>query len=397
MHPCALSLTLGVLTAVAAAEPRGDVLKATILPGGIAELTGLKFRTLVELKDGSLLCPEGRRSTDGGRTWGPPRKFIAKGIRLSRVGTRSFVRLNSGALAMVNRGVDDASRGACLWISNDEGKTWSDPRPIRLFGSPYHDTMVQLRSGRLLFPSRMGFWNRAHPDLKGRGHTRMPEMSVTRVSYSDDLGKTWQFNRGDLMGWFDARGVPDGAPHVSACDEPCLAETADGRVLLFARSHVGRIVSTYSRDGGTTWTLLRPTQLAGSIAPCRLRQIPKTSDLLCVWNQVSVEEIERGDWRSRLSSAISKDSGATWEHFRTLWAADGMDKVDRIPPELPIRWRRVDDRKGKRSRAEYLYPNVRFAGDKVYVFYKRRFYPKRKKRTQDVAMRIYPLTWFYGQ
>ena len=54
-------------------------------------------------------------------------------------------------------------------------------------------------------------------------------------------------------------------------------------------------------------------------------------------------------------------------------------------------------KKGKPAKTEYLYPNVRFARDKVYVFYKRRLYPKGKSRTQDVAMRIYPLKWFHGK
>jgi len=366
-----------------------------VLPDGGVEIENLRFRSLVELKDGSLLASDGRVSTDGGLTWSEPQPFTADDIEGTARGSRSLIRLNCGSLALVFRGKSNGySKGAKMWLSKDEGKTWSRPRPIKLLGGPYHDTMIQLSSGRLLYPNRIGYANRDHPDIRGGGHTNIPEMDIGSVSYSDDLGETWHFCRGHLIGWFDYKGIPNGDAGMTSCDEPSVAETADGRVLFFARSQVGRIVYSYSRDKGKTWTAVRPTDLASSYSPCRLRRIPKTGDLMCVWNQVSAEEIERGDWRARLSVAISKDSGATWSHFKNIFVAEGMDKVARIAPEFPIKWRRVGSRKGRRSKCEYTYPNVRFAGDKVYVFCKRRRYLK-KGRVGNMVMRIYPLKWFY--
>ena len=87
-------------------------------------------------------------------------------------------------------------------------------------------------------------------------------------------------------------------------------------------STVGRLVCSYIRDGGLTWSAVRPTELAASYSPPAVTTVPGTGDLICVWNQVSREEIRRGYRRGyrrgRLSAAVSRDSGATWQEFRTI-------------------------------------------------------------------------------
>jgi len=211
------------------------------------------------------------------------------------------------------------------------------------------------------------------------------------------------------MGWFDDEGEVNGKGGVTPFDEPSLAETKDGRVLFFARSTVGRIVYAYSNDKGVTWSAVKPTELAASYSPPRLVRVPETGDLLCVWNQVSRAEIRRGFRRSRLSAAISKDSGRSWENFKTLELSGGMEDIDRVPPEYPIRhvasqW----------SDVQYLpdfgifrYMNVCFARDKVYVMYVREWSEgdsdplvfedgkTPQKRCSEQVLRIYPLKYFY--
>jgi len=123
---------------------------------------------------------------------------------------------------------------------------------------------------------------------------------------------------------------------VTDTDEPTIAETKDGKVLFFARSTVGRIVQSWSDDGGVHWTPVLPTNLANSYSPARLVRIPKTGDLLCVWNHMSGEEIRRGYRRGRLTAAISKDGGHAWENFKTLELSEGLDDVARVEPEYPI-------------------------------------------------------------
>ena len=376
-------------------------------PEGVVELVGIagSGSTLVELKDGSIMLIQGgsyRISTDGGLTWGDSQSL---GEGVSGAG---IIRLQSGALAL--------SGGREMRLSHDEGKTWGPPLPLE-WGPAYHDNMIQLSTGRLVLVALAGcFRNVQHPDVGYAGHSTYPEILIALVTYSDDEGQTWQigpaeldpaaswvkdrdlYSAGILMGWFDYEGIPNGEGGITECSEPHVAETKDGRVLFFARSPTGRIVYSYSSDGGELWLAVRPTELNSSSSPNVLRRIPQTGDLLCVWNQVSPEENEYGWRRNRLSAAISQDDGATWDHFKTLELGDGLEDVDRLEAKLPIKWSRVGSNPKSLppgSATDFTYPNVCFASDKVYIMYHRAWQEPGEGRKVEQVMRIYPLEYFY--
>ena len=433
-----MSLTGGAVLALTAHGGGGPKFRKPV-PPGVVELINQGIGSLVELKDGTLLSNNGRRSTDGGFIWSKPQSF-GEGVG------GHLVTLDSGALAITRGGPGLVGwwRPCELRVSEDEGKTWSDVRKAELLGGPYHDTMIQLESGRLLWATRVCFANDAHPNYdyktvssygtwKGRrmqvaGHYHYPEIDIASVGRSDDLGKTWKigvpgatsapraYTSAILMGWFDGKGEPNGEAGITACDEPNLAETKNGRVLFMARSTVGRLVYSYSDDGGEHWSLVRPTELPSSYSPCRLRRIPKTGDLLCVWNQVSREEIRRGYRRGRLSAAISTDNGVSWKDFRTLEVSEGLEDMEQVLPEEPITPVSAARDVGELPDgfAVFDYPNVCFAGDRVYVMYSRAWVrpldrPKQsdpnaerivtKLEVQatwksESVLRIYPLKWF---
>ena len=402
-------------------ERSGQQFSRRPLPDGVVEVTGVleaRFDSLVELKEGSLLANNGQLSSDGGKSWSETRSF-GEGIE----GT-GLLRLKSGKLALT---------GNTIHFSEDEGKTWAQSAEVlpEVLAKDGHalfqalalsDTIIQLSSGRLLHTSYLSFAG-MHPELhfedvssygtwRGQryqveGHVHFPEMDLTLVTYSDDEGKSWRLAEGQggrmntFMGWFDEGGFPNGYANVTTFDEPSAAETSDGRVLLFGRSTVGRIVYTYSPDGGDTWSAVLPTELANSNSPARIRHIPQTGDLICVWNQVSREEIRRGYRRGRLSAAISKDSGASWGHFKTLELSQGLEDIDRIPPELPLKMVRARDHVGQLPEywAYFHYANICFAKDKVYLMYPRggpHFgVAERNLKKQECVLRIYPLEWFY--
>lgn len=381
-------------------------------PEGVAELVGLGINSLVELKDGSLLANNGRVSTDGGLTWNEPRSF-GEGVS-----GNGLLRLKSGALALTS--------GSHIWLSKDEGKTWGQAVEVfpRMVGGPHHlgDEMIQLSSGRLLYPAYVSF-SGMHPELKYEdvssygtwksqriqveGHGHMPEIYVTYIAYSDDEGKSWHLAEGNhgrpnaLMGWFNEEGIPNGHRGVTGFGEVTAAEAKDGRVLLFGRPLVNRIVQSYSNDGGETWSAVLPTELANSISPPRLRCIPKTGDLMCVWNQVSREEIQRGYRRGRLSVAISENSGATWGNFKTIELSEGLEDIERIPEEYPIKMVRARDDVGQLPEgwSYFHYANACFASDKVYITYLRGSpllgVAEQNLKKQEQVLRIYPLRWFY--
>jgi hypothetical protein len=161
-------------------------------------------------------------------------------------------------------------------------------------------------------------------------------------------------------------------------------------------------VHSYSSDGGEHWLPLLPTELAASNSPPRLRRIPNTGDLLCVWNQVSGDEIRRGFRRGRLTSAVSRDHGKTWTNFKTIECCEGLDPAPRVNPDKAIKPVRAKKDVGTLpdGYAYYHYANVCFAADKAFLMYSRG-YPQmgvaeQLLHQQEQVMRIYPIEWFYS-
>jgi hypothetical protein len=414
-----------------------DVVEQTGLPtgGGIVERDNSSL-LMIHVAHGPAPGLVRRTSTDRGRNWTEPQPLQGEWPDSQACG---LIRLRSGDLALYHGA---PKTGWHLSRSVDEGESWQLAGQVTDYPMyiPMNHSLIELDSGRLLIA---GYWQTQEPTLgvertapagwgwwQGRtlfmeGH-RGPCLGFCFTYHSDDGGKSWTQGPTDLIqgifGWFDEKGDLNGADGVIDLYEPTAAETADGRLLLLARSKTGRLVQSYSRDGGLNWYPAEPTELASSQSPPLLIHIPQKDDLLCIWNQVSGEEIRRGFLRGRLSAAISTDSGLTWEHFKTLELQEGMDTSERIPPEFPMPRHLVgrspfcqlpDDF------AMFTYPNVDIVGDQVFVRYLRawaqvreganekgpeqapRMWPEHEERDAEMRFeevtRIYPLEWFYAE
>ena len=406
-------------------RPVGGVFRKQV-PEGVVEITGLPTRGgIVERKDGSLMLAAGQSrfvSTDGGCIWGDERPLDCP------IPIEGLIRLRSGALGAYATKDD----GRYFASSVDEGKTWSEPSLVcpAGAGNPLAHSMVQLGTGRLLLAMYVGVhqglssWEyrdgtmvSVHPNLQYEdvsaygvwrgeriqieGHAHGPEMGISVVYRCDDEGKTWTKHVGGLMGWFDFEGIPNGHCGNTGCLEPTIAETRDGNVLLVGRATVGRLVQSVSTDGGEQWSAVLPTDLPSSESPAVMVRLPESGDLLIVWNQVSREEIRRGYRRGRLSSAISKDGGHSWEHFKTLELSEGLEDIDRLPPEYPIQMVRARDWVGviPDSWAFFHYANIDVVGDQVFLRYSRGTpllgVAEQKLKKQQGVLRVYPVEWFY--
>lgn len=372
---------------------------------------------IVELADGGLIAPHGPTelevSRDGGRTWTeslPLRRKDGQPLPSGPVSQwLGLTRLASGKLvALYGRSGNGNARLMFCAVSDDEGGTWSGEYPVNLPGDrawPYHDTLIETHTGRLVLPVRACFSGldeerrreAAYGNVGGarvivEGHAQYPEIDIAYIHYSDDEGRTWQRSENEIITWPE-----DGFRGAYAVDEPCIAETGPGKLLMLARSTVGRLVASTSEDNGTSWGRALPTELCNSYSPARLRRIPQTGDLLCVWNQVTADEIRRGYRRSRLTSAISQDGGGTWEHFKLLDCADTLDPVPYVEPDQGPSFvvARKDCGEMPANYCIFRYPNVTFHGDAALIQYDRETfdYPDCPARTH--VLRAIPIDTLY--
>ena len=391
----------------------------------------------MELEDGSLVTvvSAGRSvSTDGGDTWTEPDPVSdGAGNRLD-VGFRGLVRLKSGRMGGFEA---QSGHGALFRSSDDDGKSWSEPTRVgRRYnirtGEPndlayMHSPGIVTSDGRLVaavfvmlghhIPRERGraFWG---DDVVLVGHHGYEQcLCMVWVYHSDDEGKTWQANEG--TGIFKSGGelfitLDTSAGGHYSCEEPSIAEVSPGNLLLFHRTPVGRLFQSWSSDNGTTWSLPEPTALASSRAPAALMRIPGTDDLLTIWNQASADEIERGLQRHRLTSAISKDGGATWTNKRNIFSiSQGQrDDVVHIEPP-PVRTYRALEQAPRQplNDIEGTYPFVDFWKDRAIIRYSTKqrgyyVYDDQGRTGYDVpeesqkgvgaeAFTALPISWFY--
>ena len=229
--------------------------------------------------DGSLgaISTSGERglSRDGGRSWqmldritfpDPPSSFegAAGGGFLGYNGPAGVVKMADGRLGMTwvqsyAMGRNHDKFDFYFRTSSDEGETWSDDVLVNIAadkGAPFYDTLRQLDSGRLIQPVRWLFWGGAHnvgyatatvdgEIVDHEGHLHHPEFEPAYCYFGDDDGTTWSRSQADILGY-----VQDGWGNYVSMDEPTLEQLPDGRLLLLARSSLGRLMRCFSEDGG---------------------------------------------------------------------------------------------------------------------------------------------------
>jgi len=262
------------------AAPSRGIERVTVFERGVTEGYHT-FRTpgVVRAMNGTLLAFAGahvndaedwghvemvlKRSTDGGRTWGPlrvvaadpPNKVANHVPVVDRMTGRVhlFVVRTAGHVVgsdIINGNVspEDAPRPFVLY-SDDHGVTWSDPVEItadvklpdmrHYVGGPGHG--IQLTKGR--YAGRLLLAGN-HSVLPPEGDK--PPVVGSHVTYSDDGGETWQ------LGAIDRHD--DGMVHPN---ETTLVELEDGTVYFNTRNQrgasPGHRAATTSSDGGTTF------------------------------------------------------------------------------------------------------------------------------------------------
>jgi hypothetical protein len=290
-------------------------------------------------------CIAAHWSDDGGLTWSKEgRVLVKRDPRATNVMSPSFLRLKDGRIALLYlRKEGGHGMGLCMpfiRFSRDEARTFSEPVTITRALGYYvvnNDRMIQLRNGRIIMPAclcrqRIGWERKPLARLPGDTATRYPKVMepyfaapcLIMFFFSDDGGKTWLESRTSFYHCF-----PDG----SGLEEPGMIELKSGRLWCWARTgHIGHTYKSleqwqsFSDDRGQEWSQPEASQFRSPCSPMQVKRIPKTGHLLAVWNDHSgrfkVPKAKPLSWgRTPLVSAISRNEGKTWGHYKLLESA----------------------------------------------------------------------------
>ncbi len=302
-------------------------------------------------------------SKDGGRSWQDKR--VVQEPFDKNVMSVSLLRLPSGKLMMFFCAKFDMGnrKPSCLVYqkySLDEGKTWSEPVCITpakgLYIGMNNSRATILRSGKVLLP----------------------------VEIAMKLGKPWPCSAACLVSedecntWYWSPTTTSSV-YQTGFQEPGVIELDRGGsqvILMYGRAS-GEILIRHAFDEDMDWQMwageggefvLGPK---ATCSPAVIRRIPKTGDLLLVYNDVT-RRMADPDWRSPLSAAISTDETYTWKF------------VGDIEEDIST---------------TYCYPSLTFTSDNKVVlsYYVGEYEGKTHHCLASLKVKVLDIDWFYKQ
>lgn len=267
-----------------------------------------------------------KRSTDGGKTWGPLRTIADDGPNTLGYPVPVIERQTKTLWLAFTRGrgsdtekqiVESASQErpvAFVMSSTDSGATWSKPidisattkRPEWTWYGVGAGIGVQLQSGRLVFPAY-------HNVEKTKDFS-------SHMIYSDDLGRSWKLGSdvGGMSGECQVAERRDGTLYINARNQQGAnwVTSPAGRVPTPQNKQLNERIIANSSDGGQTWS--KPTTDPALFDPI-------CQGMIYVWPNdkpndppLWIFSNPAGPNRRNLTFRVSRDEGRTWPIARRV-------------------------------------------------------------------------------
>ncbi len=222
--------------------------------------------------------------------WSPPAEVAngvqADGPRVPCWNPVFFQQARGPLMLFFKMGPKPSKWWGMMCSSEDEGKTWSKPErlPEGILG-PIKNKPVLLADGTLLCPS-------STEDHGWRVH----------MERTSDWGKTWS----------RTEALNDGK--TFAAIQPTILDHGSAGIQILCRTRQRKIVESWSRDGGKTWSALAATALPNPNSGIDAVQLKDGRSLL-VYNPTTED-------RSPLNLAVSED-GKRWKAAGILESEPG--------------------------------------------------------------------------
>ncbi|MHC4402714.1 MAG: sialidase family protein [Planctomycetota bacterium] len=262
-----------------------------------------------------------RRSTDGGKTFGPMHLVHEEGgdEKVTIGNPTVVVDRHTGTIWLALCRDNDR---VLITRSDDDGQTWA--RPTDWTGrlkvdwwtwyatGPGHGTQLTKppHRGRLMIPCN---------------HTNAGKRQCwSHVFFSDDHGATWQLGG----------NVPD--DHTS---EPEIVQLVDGTLMMNTRNwpprEAHRRAVSLSSDGGLTWS--RPYHDPALITPhCQGSIIRYTAEPEHAKNRILFSNPASTEAREKMTVRLSYDEGKTWSVARLVHAGPAAYSCLVVLPDMTI-------------------------------------------------------------
>ncbi|MEU9332506.1 sialidase family protein [Streptomyces sp. NPDC048290] len=256
-----------------------------------------------------------KRSTDGGRTWGPL-QVVSEGGGDTHGNPSPLVDRKTGRVLLVqtrNPGRTDSAsceipcpRTPYLQYSDDDGRTWSAPRDLSAQIRPAHWNSwyatgpvhgVQIargpHAGRLVFGVNAETWDGSRVTANDVG-----------LVVSDDGGATWR------VGATDSWPIAADGSFRQKPSEVTVEEQGDGSLLVSAREQdgtdLGHRSQAVSSDGGTSFDT--PFQQVPDLYAPQVQ-----GALLRLGDRMLLSAPADPDRRRTMMVRSSYDGGRTWD------------------------------------------------------------------------------------